>query len=304
MLSPDLPGVSWILAAVFAALVALLVVRAIRKDRQEYPRFKRLHSTAKRQAMFRKWLRESFLSFGGIAVVLLALVWQFIPLLLADINGWDALVAFHHWFASAGWVSIALTALVVLLAVVLPVLLLFVARRESPSEVAAVGDIQAILPRTLAEVRLGALLSLNAGILEELVFRLAVPALIYAATGNALVALIVSTLLFGALHAYQGLFGVLGTALIGAFFMLLYIVTGTILVPIIAHLLVDLRSFVFIPLIVLRVGSVGREVSANSTSEGGSATEGGSTGEGSSTGESGPTTDGSSTTGQPTTDTV
>ena len=267
MLSPDLPGVSWILVVVFAALVVVLVVRAIRKDRQEYPRFKRLRSTLKRQAMFRKWLRESFLTFGGIAVVLLVLVWQFIPLLLADINGWDALVAFHHWFASAGWLSIALTVLVVLLAVVLPVLLLFVARRESSSEVPALGDIQAMLPRTLGEVRLGALLSLNAGVVEELVFRLAVPALLYGAFGNALFALIVSTLLFGALHAYQGLLGVLGTAVIGAVLTGLYVISGTILVPIIAHVLVDLRSFVFIPLIVLRVGEVERPVSTSSTTE-------------------------------------
>ncbi len=266
MLSPDLPFAPWLLAAVFIALVGVLVIRAARKDRHEYPRFKRLRSTVLRQKMYRTWLLESFLSFGGIAVVLLVLVWQFVPLLLADINGWMWIASARSAYASAGWVAIALTGLVVALVVVLPVLLLFLARHET--EVPALGDIQSLLPRNLAEVRLGALLSVNAGIVEELVFRLAVPALLYGAFGSALVALVASTLLFGALHAYQGPIGVLGTVFIGAVLMALYIVSGTIIVPMIAHLLIDLRSFVFIPLIVLRVAKPpAQEPSADTVGE-------------------------------------
>ena len=251
MLAPDLPFVSWILTALFVALVAFLAYRAQRKDRREYQRFKRYHSTVRRQAMYRKWLRESFLAFGGIALVLLVLVWQFVPRLLDEINGWDAVLSARAWYASLGWLSIALTVTLTFVVVVLPILLLFAARRQE--DVVSIGDIQALIPRNTAEVRLGALLSLNAGVVEELVFRLAVPALLYGAFGSAVLALVTSALLFGALHAYQGPLGIAGTTVVGAFLLLLYVATGSILVPIVVHVLIDLRSFVLIPLIVLRV---------------------------------------------------
>ena len=259
MLAPDLPYVEWILAAVFVALVAFLAYRAQRKDRREYQRFKRYRSTARRQTMFRTWLRESFLVFGGLSLVLLVLVWQFIPLLLEDINRWDPIVAARAWYASLGPLSIALNVLLVFLVVVLPILLLFLARTHE--DITSVGDIQALIPRNTAEVRLGALISLNAGTVEELLFRLAVPALLYGAFGNAVVALVISALLFGALHAYQGPIGIIGTTFVGAFLLFLYIATGTILVPIVVHVLIDLRSFVLIPLIVLRVPRVAAEAS-------------------------------------------
>jgi membrane protease YdiL (CAAX protease family) len=254
VLAPDLPFVSWILLGIFVALVALLGYRAQRKDRREYQRFKRYRSTARRQAMYRKWLRESFLTFGGLALLLLVLVWQFVPLVLNEVNGWDGVRSLRDWYASLGWLSIALTIALTFLIVVLPILLVFLARTQE--DVTSIGDIQALLPRNTHELRLGALLSLNAGLVEELLFRLALPALLYGAFGNAFFALLASALLFGGLHAYQGAAGIIGTTLVGAFLLTLYVATGSILVPIIVHVLIDLRSFVLIPVIVLRVGRV------------------------------------------------
>ena len=46
-------------------------------------------------------------------------------------------------------------------------------------------DIHALLPRNRGELRYGALLSVNAGVVEELLFRLAFPVLIFAATDSA-----------------------------------------------------------------------------------------------------------------------
>ena len=252
MLSPDLPFVSWIMVALTVGLLGFLAFRARRKDRREYQRFKRYRSTVRRQAMYTKWLRESFLVFAGLSLVLLLLVWQFVPLFLDDVNGWDGVRSIRDWYASLGGFSIALTALLAFLVVVAPILLLFLARGQT-DEVTSIGDIQALLPRNRAEVRLGALLSVNAGLFEELLFRLALPALLYGAFGSALFAGLASVLIFGALHVYQGAAGVIGTILIGAFLLALYVATGSILVPIIVHVLIDLRSFVFIPLIVLRV---------------------------------------------------
>ena len=252
MLDPEAVLTPWLLTVVLVALLAVLGVRAQRKDRREYQRFKRYRSTARRQAMYRRWLGQSFVTFGAITVVLLVLAWQHIPLLLGTINSWDGVRDAREWYGSLGGGSVALTVALTFIIVVLPILVLFLAHKQD--DLTSVGDIQALIPRTVAEVRLGALLSVNAGVVEELVFRLALPAVIFGAFGNAWLALALSVLVFGALHVYQGAVGMVVTMLIGAFLMMLYVATGSIVVPIVVHVLIDLRSFVLIPLIVLRVG--------------------------------------------------
>ena len=258
MLDPSSQLTPWVFTLVLVALLAVLAVRAQRKDRREYQRFKRYRSTVRRQAMYRRWLVQSFVTFGAIVLVLLVLAWQQIPLLLDEINTWDGVRDAREWYASIGGGSIALTVALAFVIVVLPILVLFLARKQE--ELMAVGDIQAMIPRNTAEVRLGALLSLNAGVVEELLFRLALPAVIFGAFGDAWLALVLSVVVFGALHVYQGAFGVVGTMIIGAFLMVLYVASGSIVVPIIVHALIDLRSFVLIPLIVVRVGRGQRQV--------------------------------------------
>lgn len=239
------------LTVVLVALLAGLTIRARRRDRREYQRFKRYRSTTRRQAMYRRWLVQSFVTFGSISVVLLVLAWQHIPLLQGEVNGWDGVRDARAWYDSLGAGSIALVVVVGLVVIVLPIVALFFARKQE--ELTAIGDIQAMIPRNPAEVRLGAVLSLNAGLFEEVLFRLALPAVVFGAFGNGWIALAVSVVVFGVLHIYQGVGGVAGTTIIGALLMVLYLATGSIVVPILVHVLIDIRSFVLIPVIVLRV---------------------------------------------------
>jgi uncharacterized protein len=227
-------------------MFAVLVVRARRRSRHQYRQFKLFRSTEPRQRMYRTWLRGSFLTFGAISVTLLALSWQYVPLVLSAART-------TPWYADvARQVDLPLIAVgIAAVLVIVPVVLLFFVGRHD--DVPAVGDIQALIPRNLAEVRLGALLAINAGVVEELVFRLALPAVLFGAIGNVWVALGLSVLLFGGLHLYQGVAGVAGTALLGLLLLALYVASGSILVPILVHALIDFRSFVLIPLIVLRV---------------------------------------------------
>jgi membrane protease YdiL (CAAX protease family) len=248
MLDPDWALTRPILWIAFAVMVGLLVLRAVRRDRREYRSFKRYRSTKRRQATYRKWLRDSFLMFGGLAVVLLLLAGAFIAPLLAETAAWPPIAAVRGWVAGDPVLAILIGAAVIAAFVGLTAAGVVAARREG--EVPTVGDIRAMLPRNRPELGLGALLSVNAGIVEELVFRLGVPALLFGATGSALVAVTGSVLLFGALHAYQGVAGVIGTTLIGAAFMAAYLLTGSILVPIVLHVLFDLRSMVLIPIAV------------------------------------------------------
>ena len=53
--------------------------------------------------------------------------------------------------------------------------------------------------------------------------------------------LLLAALLFGLAHSYQGISGMLLTALAGALFCGLYVATGSLLLPILLHILIDVR---------------------------------------------------------------
>lgn len=249
MLSPDDPSARIVLAIALLALVALLVVRAARKDRREYVRFKRYRTTRRRQTMMRKWVVESFVVHGGAALVILLLAWQQVPLLLAAVEEVPA-VGWLRDAASEGLLKGFLVGATVAL-LVGSIAMLPLARGQD--EVVTIGDIHALLPRNRAELRYGALLSVNAGVVEELLFRLALPAAVFGVTGSVVVAVLGSIAVFTVLHVYQGWAGVLGSAVIGALLMAIFIGTGSILVAILVHAFIDLRSLVAIPVIVFGV---------------------------------------------------
>lgn len=256
MLSPDWLWSPLVLGGAFVLLLAGLAVNATVKDRREFARFSRLRSSKKRRRILGKWLRQSFLIFGGSSAVTLFLSWQYVPLVLADINDWTLIVGARGIFDANPVLSWSILIGLVVALVTFAVWAIIAARSET-DEIPAVGDIQAMLPRNRAELPYGAALSINAGIVEELLFRLAMPAMVFAFTGNALVAVLVSVLVFGLLHAYQGPVGVFASAVMGAIFMAIYIGTGSIAVAIIVHALFDLRSLVLIPIVINRVHLVG-----------------------------------------------
>ena len=91
--------------------------------------------------------------------------------------------------------------------------------------------------------------SLTAGICEELLFRsclfyyisLLIPGL------PAVWIILISGLVFGVGHGYQGLKGVVTTTLLGAIFGSLYYFTGSILLCMLLHFLVDVRILALLP---------------------------------------------------------
>ena len=253
MLDPQSPTTPWILGAALIGVLALMIWRAMRKDRREYARFKRYRSTARRQAMFRRWVLQSLTVFGGASVLLLLLAANFVPLLLADINSIPWIMDARRQFGS----NAVGPAIVIGLSVALiagAVLGIVAARKET--DIPSLGDVQALLPRTRRELRWGAALSINAGVVEELMFRLALPATIYGVTGNAVAAVVASLVIFGLLHIYQGVSGVLASFVIGAILMAIYLASGSILLAIAVHAAFDLRSLVLIPVVLFKVHEV------------------------------------------------
>ena len=110
-----------------------------------------------------------------------------------------------------------------------------------------------LLPRTQKERALWVLLSLTAGFCEELLYRGFMPAYLnHIFPGMQLwIAIVVAAALFGIGHLYQKLSGVLGTGLMGLAFGLLYLFSGSLILPMLAHALFDLRLlFINVPAIM------------------------------------------------------
>lgn len=117
-----------------------------------------------------------------------------------------------------------------------------------------------ILPKTAEERRWFVLVAITAGVCEEILYRgflihyfRELPVSI-----GLIGALILSSCVFGFAHLYQGVVGIVQTTILGAIFGLIFIVTGSLLLPMALHALIDLRI-----LLILRAdeGSLSSEAS-------------------------------------------
>ncbi len=122
------------------------------------------------------------------------------------------------------------------------------------------GRLEVFLPGTAQQLRWSLLLSVFAGVFEELAYR----GYLMAYFGNWLGpwgALAASSVLFGLAHTYQGLSGVLATGLVGALFGWVYLETGSLLLPMLLHAALDVSSMVTAWLVLRRdAGTVSENV--------------------------------------------
>ncbi|MBA3524638.1 MAG: CPBP family intramembrane metalloprotease [Geodermatophilaceae bacterium] len=116
------------------------------------------------------------------------------------------------------------------------------ADEPSPLESAPVA-VSALIPRTRVQRRWFGLVSITAGICEEVLYRgffLLVLAALVPSFGDPLL-VVVGGLAFGLAHFYQGLTGVISTSVLGGVFSYLFLATGSLLLPVVLHALIDLR---------------------------------------------------------------
>ena len=97
-----------------------------------------------------------------------------------------------------------------------------------------------LLPRTRGERLHFAGLSLCAGFGEEVAYRGYAIAVLTPIVGNVWAAALLSSCVFGFLHAYQGVLGVIRTGLLGLILAASFILSGSLWPAIIAHATVDL----------------------------------------------------------------
>jgi uncharacterized protein len=105
---------------------------------------------------------------------------------------------------------------------------------------------QMLIPQTTTERQWAYGVAATAGVTEEVLFRgLILNAGIWAGLPIA-VALVVSSVLFGATHIYQGTMGVILTTVVGLLLGWFYLATLSLLMPVVLHILLDLRGLVWI----------------------------------------------------------
>ena len=100
--------------------------------------------------------------------------------------------------------------------------------------------VREIMPATPTEKLVFALLSVAAGVFEEIVFRGFLPAFLMPWTGSYLLAALPAAAAFGFLHAYQGRHGMVRTGLLGLWLAAGVGWTGSLWPSIFAHAALDL----------------------------------------------------------------
>ena len=153
------------------------------------------------------------------------------------------------WLLLHPWVRYlveALIAILVIISVVLPVGAVIwkkLTKRPLKYSSAALKSFDYFFPATWTERRGWVFVCITAGVCEETLFRgfLLHYLHVFPWTLNLTLALLISSVIFGFNHLYEGAGGVAGTVIVGFLFGLLFLLTGNLLLPIILHGVIDLR---------------------------------------------------------------
>ncbi len=130
--------------------------------------------------------------------------------------------------------------------VIVTIVQVFLTRRNAKMRekiVQAFERLDFILPVTSEERAWFVAVSVTAGICEEILYRGFFTR--YLANvpwhANLWTAILISSLVFGIAHTYQGVSGVFGTAVIGAMMAVIFMIAGNLWLPMALHVAFDLR---------------------------------------------------------------
>jgi membrane protease YdiL (CAAX protease family) len=111
-------------------------------------------------------------------------------------------------------------------------------------------SIAALMPRTRTERRLAVAVSFTAGIVEEAIFRgLLITAGVSLLGLTVYLAAALSLALFVWGHRYQGRRGMIGVGYVGLILTLIYLVSGSLVLPTALHITFDLVALVLVPVV-------------------------------------------------------
>ncbi|MFS0699864.1 CPBP family glutamic-type intramembrane protease [Cellulomonas sp. 179-A 4D5 NHS] len=195
-----------------------------------------------RVRLYRQWSRQSWV-FGAAAVLLVAglpgVGLADLGLTAPDLDGLRGPDGGSLSGSTLAGFLVGAT-----LAVVASLLLVrFLARRSTRTPIAGAAAVEPMLPQTPRGRRGWAGLALAAGVTEEVTYRglLLLTIALLAPGADRTTVLVAAAVLFGVAHWYQGPLGMLATGAIGFVLGGLYLSTGSLLLPMVLHTLVDLR---------------------------------------------------------------
>ncbi len=164
---------------------------------------------------------------------------------MALLAGWCTVVGIHRWGAAAvGFVALPLgplSAWALVVTVAGLVVMLGFRMVGGALGVQESGTLRELLPRTRGERLAFAGLSLMAGLGEEIVFR-GYALNVLGGLAGLVTAGVVTSVAFGVLHAYQGLWGVVRTTLLGGVLAWAFVACGSVWPLAIAHAALDLMG--------------------------------------------------------------
>lgn len=233
-----------ILPNVLLLVTIMSLVWFLKGDLLGYRRIKRLPDTASRQKTYRLWIAKAAIAFVLPAVIGLALLSR-VDALVTVPPEFDALRTLLPSFEGdsraelLGMIGGSAFGGLIIGAVL--------ATRGNWRILKTIGNVGSLLPRNRAEIVHAAVMSIVAGISEELAFRLFLPLLVAIVSGSAFVAFGVAVAAFGAMHLYQGRAGVIATTLVGALMAAVYLMTGELWLAMVLHALIDLNSLALRP---------------------------------------------------------
>jgi membrane protease YdiL (CAAX protease family) len=116
-------------------------------------------------------------------------------------------------------------------------------KKATPEQIGkALENVRRLIPKTPTERGVWVLVSISAGVCEEFLYRGWLLSLFGAALGSVWLGLLISSILFGFAHAYQGRKAILGTGVGGVIFGIVFIVSGSLIPGQLLHTAMDLNS--------------------------------------------------------------
>lgn len=144
---------------------------------------------------------------------------------------------------TAAWITVALCVVTVIVfaAQIRTVLESVEAQRSVRAQLERSPGVRIVIPGSAAEMRVFAAVGVTAGICEELLYRGFVLWYLSALLPRGW-AIVAAVAIFGIGHAYQGVRGVLMTAMVGGIALAVYLWTGSLIAPIVMHATLDLAN--------------------------------------------------------------
>ena len=155
------------------------------------------------------------------------------------------------WFETGSRGGLVIKGITVgmLIAILLPAALALRSKKIREKAAKAAKKLAFLLPSTGEERRWWWLICVTAGICEEVVYRGFLLHYLHVLPFHLSLtwALAVASVIFGIGHLYQGAGGAVQTALIGLVLGAMFLVTGNLLLPMVVHVLLDLRVLALLP---------------------------------------------------------